>query len=145
MKAVVIGGTGFIGTYQVQYALDRGHTVTLFNRGRTNPQLFPTVEKLIGDRNNDLLRSVTIEAVSERQIGISVSVSVPMSEAGSIWLPVPSERLKMRVSNRRRVEKYRVMRRPSDKALGRGVARKKKSRQHHSGGSAARGHASEHV
>jgi 2'-hydroxyisoflavone reductase len=38
----------------VQYALDRGHTVTLFNRGKTNPGLFPTVEKLQGDRANDL-------------------------------------------------------------------------------------------
>ena len=54
MRILVLGGTGFIGPYQVQYALDRGHTVTLFNRGRTNPGLFPGVEKLIGDRNGDL-------------------------------------------------------------------------------------------
>jgi 2'-hydroxyisoflavone reductase len=54
LRILVLGGTGFIGPYQVQYALDRGHTVTLFNRGRTNPQLFPTVEKLVGDRTNDL-------------------------------------------------------------------------------------------
>jgi 2'-hydroxyisoflavone reductase len=38
----------------VQYALDRGHTVTLFNRGKTNPGLFPKVEKLQGDRASDL-------------------------------------------------------------------------------------------
>jgi 2'-hydroxyisoflavone reductase len=54
LRILVLGGTGFIGPYQVQYALDRGHTVTLFNRGRTNPGLFPGVEKLIGDRNGDL-------------------------------------------------------------------------------------------
>jgi 2'-hydroxyisoflavone reductase len=54
LRILILGGTGFIGPYQVQYALDRGHTVTLFNRGRTNPQLFPTVEKLVGDRTNDL-------------------------------------------------------------------------------------------
>lgn len=54
LKILILGGTGFIGPYQVQYALDRGHTVTLFNRGRTNPSLFPTVEKLIGDRATDL-------------------------------------------------------------------------------------------
>jgi 2'-hydroxyisoflavone reductase len=53
-RILILGGTGFIGPYQVQYALDRGHTVTLFNRGKTNPKLFPTVEKLIGDRNGDL-------------------------------------------------------------------------------------------
>ena len=54
LRILVLGGTGFIGPYHVQYALDRGHTVSMFNRGRTNPQLFPGVEKLIGDRANDL-------------------------------------------------------------------------------------------
>ena len=49
-RILILGGTGFIGPHQVQYALDRGHTVTLFNRGRTNPALFPKVEKLQGDR-----------------------------------------------------------------------------------------------
>jgi len=54
LRILILGGTNFIGPYVVQYALDRGHTITLFNRGKTNPQLFPNVEKLIGDRNNDL-------------------------------------------------------------------------------------------
>jgi 2'-hydroxyisoflavone reductase len=54
LRILILGGTGFIGPYQVRYALDRGHTVTLFNRGRTNPQLFPDVEKLVGDRAGDL-------------------------------------------------------------------------------------------
>src|SRR5437773_7831242 len=54
LRILFIGGTGFIGPHMVRRALDRGHTVTLFNRGRTNPQLFPTVEKLLGDRNGDL-------------------------------------------------------------------------------------------
>jgi 2'-hydroxyisoflavone reductase len=51
LRILILGGTGFIGP-SAQYALDRGHTVTLFNRGKTNPKLFPTVEKL-GDRNGD--------------------------------------------------------------------------------------------
>jgi 2'-hydroxyisoflavone reductase len=38
----------------VRYALQRGHTVTIFNRGRSNTHLFPEVERLIGDRENDL-------------------------------------------------------------------------------------------
>jgi 2'-hydroxyisoflavone reductase len=54
LRILVLGGTSFIGPFQVQYALDRGHTITLFNRGRTNTHLFPGVEKLVGDRNNDL-------------------------------------------------------------------------------------------
>jgi 2'-hydroxyisoflavone reductase len=54
LRILILGGTGFIGPHQVEYALSRGHTLTLFNRGQTNPHLFPEVEKLIGDRNDDL-------------------------------------------------------------------------------------------
>jgi 2'-hydroxyisoflavone reductase len=38
----------------VRYALGRGHELTLFNRGQSNTHLFPEVEKLVGDRNDDL-------------------------------------------------------------------------------------------
>ncbi len=38
----------------VEYALARGHEVTLFNRGKTNAHLFPGVERLKGDRNDDI-------------------------------------------------------------------------------------------
>lgn len=51
LRILILGGTGFIGPNQVQYALDRGHKVTLFNRGKTNSTLFPKVPRLIGDRN----------------------------------------------------------------------------------------------
>jgi 2'-hydroxyisoflavone reductase len=54
LRILILGGTGFIGPHQVEYALRRGHQLTLFNRGRTNPELFPQVEQLRGDRNNDL-------------------------------------------------------------------------------------------
>ena len=54
LRILILGGTGFIGPHQVEYALSRGHSVTLFNRGMTNPDLFPEVEKLIGDRNDNL-------------------------------------------------------------------------------------------
>jgi len=50
LRILVLGGTAFLGPAEVEYALARGHTVTLFNRGRTNPHLFPEVEKLQGDR-----------------------------------------------------------------------------------------------
>jgi 2'-hydroxyisoflavone reductase len=51
---LVLGGTGFIGPHIVTAALARGHTVTLFNRGKTHPGLFPEVEKLHGDRDGHL-------------------------------------------------------------------------------------------
>lgn len=54
LKILILGGTSFIGPHQVQYALDRGHEITLFNRGRTNTHLFPGVERLVGDRNDNL-------------------------------------------------------------------------------------------
>jgi len=54
LRILILGGTGFIGPHQVHYALARGHQITLFNRGQTNPQLFPEVEKLRGDRDGDL-------------------------------------------------------------------------------------------
>lgn len=49
-RILILGGTSFIGPHQVRYALERGHEITLFNRGRTNPGLFPQVTTLIGDR-----------------------------------------------------------------------------------------------
>lgn len=54
LRILILGGTGFIGPAQVRYAMARGHKLTLFNRGRTNPGLFPDVEQLEGDRNGKL-------------------------------------------------------------------------------------------
>jgi len=54
LRILVLGGTGFIGPPAVRYALERGHELTLFNRGQSNTQLFPEVEKLVGDRNGQL-------------------------------------------------------------------------------------------
>lgn len=53
LKILVFGGTGFIGPKLVDYALSRGHEVTLFNRGKTNTHLFPDLTKVIGDRDPD--------------------------------------------------------------------------------------------
>lgn len=54
MRLLIIGGTIFLGRHLVEQAITRGHTVTLFNRGRSNPELFPEAEHLIGDRSRDL-------------------------------------------------------------------------------------------
>jgi 2'-hydroxyisoflavone reductase len=51
---LILGGTGFLGPELVEAAEARGHRITLFNRGKTRPQLFPNVEKLRGDRDGDL-------------------------------------------------------------------------------------------
>jgi 2'-hydroxyisoflavone reductase len=52
-KLLVLGGTGFLGPHVVTAALARGMEVTLFNRGRTNADLFPELETLLGDRHPD--------------------------------------------------------------------------------------------
>lgn len=54
MKVLIIGGTVFLGRALVESALDRGHEVTLFNRGQHNPNLYPDVERIRGDRATDL-------------------------------------------------------------------------------------------
>jgi 2'-hydroxyisoflavone reductase len=54
VRLLVLGGTKFLGRAIVEAALGRGHELTLFNRGETNPELFPDVEKLRGDRTADL-------------------------------------------------------------------------------------------
>ncbi len=54
LRILILGGTGFIGPHMVRHALERGHTLTLFNRGKRNDDLFPDVETLIGDRDGGL-------------------------------------------------------------------------------------------
>src|ERR1043166_5851824 len=54
MKILILGGTVFLGRHLVESALTKGHEVTLFNRGRQHPELFPQVEKLRGSREGDL-------------------------------------------------------------------------------------------
>jgi 2'-hydroxyisoflavone reductase len=65
LDILVLGGTGFLGPHMVREALRRGHTVTLFNRGRSNKDLFPDLETIKGDRNNGLdgLRGRSWDAV----------------------------------------------------------------------------------
>jgi len=54
MRILIIGGTRFLGRHLVEAALARRHEVTLFNRGQSNPDLFPQLETIIGDREKDL-------------------------------------------------------------------------------------------
>ena len=53
-KILVLGGTNFLGPHVVDAAIARGHTVTLFNRGKTHAELYPDLEKLRGDRDGHL-------------------------------------------------------------------------------------------
>ncbi len=58
LNILILGGTSFLGPHQVAYALGRGHSVTTFTRGKTQPtvhqELFKNVEALVGDRKDNL-------------------------------------------------------------------------------------------
>jgi 2'-hydroxyisoflavone reductase len=54
MKILILGGTVFLGRALVESAINHGHEVTLFNRGKSNPGLFPGVEEIHGDRKESL-------------------------------------------------------------------------------------------
>ena len=54
MRILILGGKRFLGIALVKAIQEAGHTPVLFNRGRTNPELFPKVQNLIGDREGDL-------------------------------------------------------------------------------------------
>jgi 2'-hydroxyisoflavone reductase len=54
LDLLILGGTKFLGPHLVDAARARGHRVTLFHRGKTNPGLFPELEHLKGDRDGDL-------------------------------------------------------------------------------------------
>jgi 2'-hydroxyisoflavone reductase len=91
---LVLGGTGFLGPHVVEAALARGHTLTLFNRGKTRPQLFPGVEKLQGDRDGKLeaLAGRTWDAV------VDTSAYVPRITKLSAELLAPSVKQYVNIS-----------------------------------------------
>jgi 2'-hydroxyisoflavone reductase len=77
LRLLILGGTGFTGPFQVKYALNRGHKVTVFNRGRTHPGELPKeAEQLIGDRNGqlDALKGRTWDVVIDNPATLPVWV-----------------------------------------------------------------------
>jgi 2'-hydroxyisoflavone reductase len=55
LNILILGGTGFTGPEQVEYATARGHKITLLNRNMRRPDFFKgRVEQLVGDLNADV-------------------------------------------------------------------------------------------
>ena len=58
LKILILGGTSFLGPHQIAYALERGHKISTFTRGKTvpkiHPKIFSQVEQLVGDREDNL-------------------------------------------------------------------------------------------
>ena len=116
LRLLILGGTQFIGVHLTRLALERGHQVTLFNRGKSNPGLFPTVEKLRGDRNGqlDALRGHSWDAV------IDDSGYVPRHVRLSAELLAPHVQRYVYVSS---VSAYASFARPNDESSPLGTLR----------------------
>ncbi len=69
LKILILGGTAFLGPAIVRHARSQGHELTLFTRGKTNKDLFPDLEMLVGDRDGDL------EALKNRTWDVVIDTS----------------------------------------------------------------------
>ncbi len=72
-RILVLGGTSFLGPALVEAGIAEGHTITLFNRGVTNPDLFPHLEKLRGFRSSDA-DDEDLSALARRHFDVVVDV-----------------------------------------------------------------------
>lgn len=82
-SVLVLGGTGFIGPHLVRLAVARGHTVSIFTRGRKDVELPRSVERLIGDRSGQL------DALNGRRWDAVIDDSATNPE----WVTLSTERL----------------------------------------------------
>jgi 2'-hydroxyisoflavone reductase len=92
IRLLILGGTGFIGPHQIRYALERGHEVTTFNRGRS-AGMFDGVEELTGDRAvNDYasLRGRTWDAVIDNSASAATAPQW-VREAGAVLRDATSQ------------------------------------------------------
>jgi 2'-hydroxyisoflavone reductase len=90
LDILILGGTGFTGPFQVRYAMERGHKVTVFNRGKTHPGELPAgVEQLIGDRNGQL------DALKGRKWDVVIDNPTTLP----VWVRDAAEVLKGNVDN----------------------------------------------
>jgi 2'-hydroxyisoflavone reductase len=71
MRILMIGGTSFVGRHITERAVERGHTVTLFNRGQTNPGAFSGLEHVRGDRQEG---TAGLAGLDGRQFDATVDV-----------------------------------------------------------------------
>lgn len=73
LKILILGGTGFIGPWEVEAAQAHGHEITLFNRGKSRPDLFPDLERLVGDRDPD--KDAGLSALEGREFDVVIDNS----------------------------------------------------------------------
>lgn len=86
LRLLILGGTGFLGPHTVEYAVARGHEVTLFNRGRTDADLFPDLETIIGNRDPQIDEGLSGLEGREWDAVIDNSAYVPRISGASAQL-----------------------------------------------------------
>jgi len=89
-RILILGGTRFLGPALVHSALAAGHEVTLFNRGRSNPHLFPDLEKLRGNRDPEIDEGLSALEGREWDAVIDTSAYVPRIARASAELLAPN-------------------------------------------------------
>jgi 2'-hydroxyisoflavone reductase len=85
MRILLLGGTSFVGRAIVEDALRHGAEVTLFGRGKTGADLFPGVERRIGDRDTGdyaALNTGTWDAVVDVSAFVPYHVEASMDALG---------------------------------------------------------------
>ncbi len=89
-RILILGGTGFLGPATVAAAQARGHELTLFNRGKTRPGLFPNIETLHGDRDPKIGEGLNALANRKWDAVIDNSGYFPRQVSASAKLLAPS-------------------------------------------------------
>ncbi|SPF55731.1 NAD-dependent epimerase/dehydratase [Candidatus Sulfopaludibacter sp. SbA4] len=89
-RILILGGTGFLGPATVEAAKARGHELTLFNRGKTRPGLFPNIETLLGDRDPKIGEGLNALRNRKWDAAIDNSGNVPRIVAASAQLLAPN-------------------------------------------------------
>ena len=88
-RILILGGTGFLGPATIEAALARGHHITMFNRGKTRPDLFPGVARLHGDRDPKKGEGLKALATGTWDAVIDNSAYYPRMVAASAGLLAP--------------------------------------------------------
>lgn len=86
LRILILGGTGYLGPATIEAAEARGHKVTMFNRGKTRPELFPKVERLHGDRDPKKGEGLKALETGEWDVVIDNSAYYPRMVAASAGL-----------------------------------------------------------
>src|SRR5271157_561723 len=89
-RILILGGTGFLGPATVEAAKARGHELTLFNRGKTRPGLFPDIETLLGDRDPRIGEGLNALRRRQWDAAIDNSGNVPRIVSASAQLLAPN-------------------------------------------------------